>query len=228
MDTDIIIYAVVAFLLIAKLWSVLGQKNEGDPDNTNRPNPFAAPSPRKQAVDDEDAPLQKTTAGITAEEHPPMLRAIAAPTSLAGGLEQIRLFDPVFNEKTFLQGARSAFTMIVGEFAAGDLSRSAAFLGPNVRPRFEAAIKARHDAGQTMQGKINRIREAETVRAGVDNTTASITVRFVSEQENILRDAQGVIIDGVPGTPEEITDIWTFARDVKSSDPNWILVETKS
>ena len=230
MEIDTIIYAVVAILVFAKLWSVLGQKNEGDPDNGSRPNPFAAPSARKQAVDDEDAPLPSTNAeGTAMVEHPPLLRPMrVAPESVAGGHEQIKELDPGFDEKAFLQGAKSAFTLIVGEFASGDMSRSATMLGPHVKPAFDAAIKSRQGAGQSAQCKINRIREAETVRAKLEGTTATIVVRFVSEQENILRDTHGTIIHGQEGKTEEITDIWTFARDLKASDPNWILVETTS
>jgi predicted lipid-binding transport protein (Tim44 family) len=143
-------------------------------------------------------------------------------------LAHIKEADPAFDEKQFLQGARAAFTMILGDFAKGDLADSARLLGPAVLPQFRAAIDARRAAAETMEHKLVAIREAECVAAKFDNGTANVTVRFVSEQESALRDAHGTIIGGSGDKVEEITDLWTFARNAKSADPNWILVETKS
>jgi predicted lipid-binding transport protein (Tim44 family) len=127
-----------------------------------------------------------------------------------------------------MQGARAAFTMIVEDFAKGDMTRIENLLGPNVRPHFQNAIEARRKAGQVMESRVARIREAEATTAHVEDTIANVTIRFVSEQENVLRDAGGRVIGGAPETVEEITDIWTFSRDTKSADPNWILIETRS
>jgi predicted lipid-binding transport protein (Tim44 family) len=220
MDLDIIIYAVVAVILLARLWTVFGRRNDEDKE---RPNPFAAPlqPPR------DETPAQGAVPGNAPVALPPLLQPFrAAPASLAGGLEQAKALDANFDEKQFLQGARQAFTMIVEDFSKGDLSRITRLLGPDVLPHFRASIDACVAAGQVMESKINNIREAETAAAKVDGTTITITVRFVSEQENVLRDASGHVIGGEVGRVEEITDLWTFARDTTSSDPNWILVET--
>jgi predicted lipid-binding transport protein (Tim44 family) len=57
---------------------------------------------------------------------------------------------------------------------------------------------------------------------------ARVSVRFTSEQVNVVRDAEGKEIEGDPGTAEEVIDIWTFERDTRNSDPNWLLVETRT
>ncbi len=217
MGFDIIIYAFIAVVLLARLWTVLGRRNDSD---TQRPNPFIAPPPK-----DETAPVPER---IRSGEAPPVVLPAfkAAPASLAGGVEQIKALDPSFDEKQFLQGARQAFAMIVEDFAKADMSRITRLLGPNVLPHFLNAIEARRAAGQTMESKVVSIRDAETAAAKVDGTKAILTIRFVSEQENALRDSGGQVIGGEAGRVEEITDLWTFARDTKSSDPNWILVET--
>jgi len=221
MSLDIILYAIIAVVLLVRLWSVFGRRND---DEQQRPNPFVMPAP---PTDDAKPALPSGMPG--APEIPLLLQPFhAAPASLAGGLEQIKALDPVFDEKTFLQGARTAFTMIVEDFAKGDMNRISRLLGPNVLPHFQNAIEARRKASQTMESKINRIRDAETTAAHVEDSRAIITVRFVSEQENVLRDAGGKVIGGEAGRVEEITDFWTFARDAKSNDPNWILVETRS
>src|SRR5271155_5521026 len=130
MNLDIILYAIIAVVLLARLWSVLGRRND---DEKQRPNPFVIPAPGPQ--DDKKpalAPGQQGTA-----ETPVLLQPFhAAPASLAGGLEQIKTLDPSFDEKVFLQGARSAFTMIVEDFAKGDMNRIGRLLGPDVLPHF--------------------------------------------------------------------------------------------
>lgn len=222
MDYDIIIYAVIAVVILARLWSVLGQRNQEDRE---RPNPFVAPPPpvAPDANAPGDTPAQPRAA------IPLLLSPLQpAPASLAGGLAQIKAADPAFDERHFLQGARAAFTLILDDFAKGDLSESTRLLGPHVLPLFRDAIEARRTAGQTMEHKLIALREAECVAARLEGTQAIIIVRFRSEQESSLRDSSGNIVGGSAGTVEDITDLWTFARDTKSPDPNWILVETKS
>ncbi|MDP9127683.1 MAG: Tim44/TimA family putative adaptor protein [Pseudomonadota bacterium] len=222
MDIDIIMYAVVAVVLLARLWSVLGRRQD---DERQRPNPFVVPAPGQK---EENKAALPASAPRAVEPLAPPRPLGAAPASLAGGLEQIKALDPSFDEKTFLQGARTAFGMIVGDFAKGDTERLGRLVGPAVLSRFQKAIEARRQAGETMENRVGKIREAETAVARVEESRALITVRFVSEQQNILRNARGEVIGGHPGTDEEIIDLWTFARDTKSGDPNWILIETRS
>lgn len=221
MDYDVIIYAVITVIVLARLWSLLGQRSGEDRE---RPNPFVAPS---SVTPDSGTGAAKPAPGQA--EVPLLLKPVQfAPASLAGGLMQIKEIDPSFDEKQFLQGARSAFSLILNDFAKGDLSESTRLLGPTVLPHFREAIEARRNAAQTMEHKLLNIREAECAAAKMDNSEARITVRFVSDQESVVRDARGQIISGNEGQVEAITDLWTFARDTKSTDPNWILVETKS
>lgn len=213
MDITTLIFAIVAVVLLARLWSVFGRRNGTDDTPSN---PFAMPEPK-------DAPPEDLKAIRT----PAMLLG-APPTSLAGGLESIKTLDPAFDEKAFLQNARATFTMIVEDFAKGDLSRSRNLLGPNVLPHFENAIEARQKAGQSMENRVLRIKDAEVTAAHAEGTRMDITVRFMSEQENILSDSSGRVIGGGEGRVEEIADLWTFARDSQSANANWVLSETRS
>jgi predicted lipid-binding transport protein (Tim44 family) len=215
MHIDILIYAVVALVLLSRLWSMFGQKDDGDGPPVNRPNPFATKENTPIAIN-----------GASAVE-PPILRVAAAPESLAGGIEQIRKLDGSFDEKKFLQGARAAFTMIVEEFGRGDLARSATLLGGQVLSNFQAAITERRNQGHVLESKVARIRDADVMAVKMEASTAFLTVRFISEQENILRDQMGKVVTGQLGALEEITDLWIFSRDLKSTDPNWRLVETR-
>jgi len=224
MDTDIIIYAIFAVIIFARLWTVLGRR---DANGEERPNPFAAPLPppgAKAKIDDDD-----TLNPNAGPDLPPVFRPLrSAPTSLAGGLEQIKQADPSFDEKQFLQSARVSFTTILDAFAKGDLSPSARLLDPAVKQHFDAAIAARRAAGQVIENKLERIKDTEALKAQIVDKKATIVVRFVSDQQHVIRDAQGAIIAGEEGKIEEITDQWTFTRDTAASDPSWILVETKS
>jgi predicted lipid-binding transport protein (Tim44 family) len=215
---DIIIYGVIAVALLARLWSVFGRRNDED---RPRPNPFAAPAP---GLSDEGDTVVRPRAGNA--QAPAFTPLLTAPLSLAGALERVSEADPGFDEKQFLQDAKGIFTAVVGAFAKGDLTSVEAKLGPAVLPHFQAAITARQKAGETLENKINRIREAEVTAADVTDNRIVVTTRFVSEQENILRDASGKILSGAAGKPEEITDVWVFARDIKTQ--NWQVAETKS
>lgn len=226
MSIDTIFYAIIAVVLLVRLWSVLGRRND---DEKQRPNPFVTPAPDlKDSQKNDPKAIRSAVVDTIADAYIALRPTHAAPASLTGGLEQIRTLDPSFDEKVFLQGARAAFTMIVEDFAKGDMNRIGRLLGPGVLPHFQNAIEARRKAGQTMESRIVRIRDAETVTARTEDARAVITIRFVSEQENTLRDASGQVINGEAGKVEEITDLWTFARDTKSGDPNWILTETRA
>src|SRR3984885_484 len=159
MSLDIILYVIIAVVLLARLWSVLGRRND---DEQQRPNPFVMPAPQDSAK----SALPVDAAGSVKTPALPVFRS--APDSLAGGLEQIKALDPSFDEKTFLQGARNAFTMIVEDFAKGDLDRIGRLLGPGVLPRFQQAIEARRKASQTMETKITRFKDVETAAAHVE------------------------------------------------------------
>jgi len=217
MNIDIIIYAVIALVILARLWSVLGNRSEEDRE---RPNPFAAPVPPPS----DGTGVARPKAGM---ELPLLLRPLrAAPASLAGGLEQVRAADPAFDEKKFLAEARDTFKTIVTDFAKGDMAQSEKLLAPPVLAHFRAAIEARRNAGQVMETRIDAVKDAETVAAKIDGSRALITVRFTSTQENVLRDGAGRVIGGEAGRLEEITDSWSFARDTGSPNSAWLLAET--
>lgn len=221
---EILIYAAIAAFLAFRLWSVLGQKEEGDDASSQRPNPFASRE-TKQAADDD-------VMVIEGRARPPLPSPLTpfghAPDSLAGAIDRIKQADPAFNEKQFIEGAKMAFQSIVGAFANGDLSKVARWLGPAVRDPFEKAIAETKSRGHTLENKVERIVAADIVKAALEGNLATLSVEFVTYQVNVLRDGSGTILDGRPGQSEEVRDLWTFSRDLKSGDPNWVLVETRS
>lgn len=159
------------------------------------------------------------------EETP--IAADAAP-DIKQGLTRLRLADPRFDLDHFLEGARTAFAMIVEAFARGDKATLEPLLAPPVFASFAAAIDERAHRGHTLETRLHAIRAAEVLAADLDGHTARITVRFTSEQSNCTRDAAGRLVEGDPDAVETVVDVWTFERDVRSPDPNWLLVETRS
>ena len=224
---DIVLYAVVAILLFARLWAMLGEKQDDEPQ---RPNPFVS-RVKPPPTDEENVVVRPERSRAVDEALSMPERAFGAappPSSLAGGLALIQRLDATFGEKTFLKGAKAAFGMIVEDFAKGDLSRIERLMGAAVLFSFRQALEARRAAGLMQETQVKDITEADIVGARVEDNRAFLTVDFVSRQINVTRDAQGQIKEGNPESVEEIHDRWVFARAMQSEDPNWQLIETKS
>jgi len=209
---DIIFFAMVAAFLVLRLRSVLGRRTEID-----------RPPPRPEgAVGDNVVALPERREPIPGFEAP-------APGSLvADGVEAIRRSDPSFTPESFLSGARAAFGMIVAAYAAGDAKALRPLLSDEVFTNFNNAIDARRKAGETLDTEVVSLKALKLTDAKVEAGSAVVTVTFVSDQVNVIRDAQGVVVDGDPARVAEVTDIWTFARDTRAKDPNWQLVATRS
>jgi predicted lipid-binding transport protein (Tim44 family) len=118
--------------------------------------------------------------------------------------------------------------MIVSAFAEGDRRGLKNLLGREVYEGFEAAIAEREKRGETAETKFVSIDKADIANAELRGRTAQITVRFVSQLISATRDRSGNVIDGSAEKVTEVTDVWTFARDVSSRDPNWRLVATEA
>jgi predicted lipid-binding transport protein (Tim44 family) len=147
-------------------------------------------------------------------------------TPLEQGLTQIKLTDRSFESESFVKGAMAAFEMVVDAFAKGDTKNLRPLLSNDVYEDFSGAIKIRTDNNETLESTIVGISEAEIIEAELQGKTAFITLKFVSEQINVTRNAEGKVVDGDPGKVTTVTDIWTFARNTQSRDPNWTVVGT--
>jgi len=213
---DIILFAMIAAFLVLRLRSVLGRRT----GNERRRDMFI-----RQA----DAARERVVALGQRRPAPPPPSpppADALPASVAAGLARIRGADPGFEPAEFLEGARGAFGIIVEAFAAGDKNRLRPLLSDEVFAGFAGAIDERNAARETMETRIASLKELDIAEAALAGTTARVTVKLVSDQINILRGHDGSIVDGDPDKPVEKTDFWSFARDTRSGDPNWVLVAT--
>lgn len=211
---DIVVFAVVAGLLVLRLRSVLGRRT----GNERRRDPFAPP-PAGTAPPEKIVPLP-------ARERP--LPPAGAAPPLAPGLAGLKAADKSFDEGHFLAGARAAFEIIVNAFAEGDTAALQPLLSDQVFASFGQAIEARRARHETLKTNLLSLKSAEIVDAGQDGDSAQVTVKFVSDQLNVTRAADGSVVEGNPDQAEEKIDFWTFTRPLRSRDPNWTLVATHS
>ena len=222
---DIIIFAAIAVFLGLKLRSVLGRRT----GNERTRDPFGPLSPGEAAGRDKIIPLPDRSRGPAVEPAPgPAETPESAASGSLPGIDPIRAADPAFTPGGFLAGARAAFEMVIGAYAAGDSAALRPLLSDDVFENFSNAIKARNRAKETLETTLVGILSADIVEAELQGRSAVVTVKFVSEQVNVTRDAEGKVVDGDPSTVAKVTDIWTFSRNTRARDPNWTLVATRS
>jgi predicted lipid-binding transport protein (Tim44 family) len=156
-------------------------------------------------------------------------KGVATPgSSLATSLDAIAAAAPDFDAKHFHTGARAAYEMIVNAYAEGDRRTLKNLLSREVYDGFEAAIVEREKRGDTVESRFVSIDNAEITAAEVRGRNVQVTVRFQSKLVSVTRDKDGAVIDGNAEKVTDVTDVWTFARDVTSRDPNWKLVATEA
>lgn len=217
---DIIILAMIAAFLVYRLRNVLGKRtgNERPPQNPYGPREEAAPLPREANDDDTVVALPGHSIADDIPEDSPA----------ADGLKAIRKADSGFSVEEFSEGARYAFDMIVTSFANGDRDTLRPLLSDEVYENFAGAIDAREANEETMEMTLVGIRDADIIEANMDGRVAFVTVKFVTEQIEVVRDKAGEPVSGDPGKVTTVTDIWTFARNTRSRNPNWTLVATEA
>lgn len=221
---DIVFLAIAAGFILYRLASVLGRRTGHERERTN---PYAeAPKPVAQGKGEEkvEAPAQRPVPQRTSEE---AINAIAAKGSpLSRALTELQLADRNFNPDHFIAGARSAYEMIVTAFAQGDRNTLRPLLSEEVYQGFDTAITEREARGERIEMTFVGLRTAQISDVHLNGNQAEVDMRFVSESITCTKNADGAVIEGDPTSVHETRDLWTFARDVKSSDPNWTLVAT--
>ncbi len=231
-DIYTIIFLALAVFIFLRLRSVLGQRT-----GRERPpyDPYSArepvrPAPEKVvALPNRNAEAAAPKTPAEPAEATPRWSGIAEPgTALANGLDAVAAADASFDATQFLTGARAAYEMIVNAFAEGDRRTLKNLLSREVYEGFESAISGREKRGETMESRFVSIDNAEITGAEVRGRSAQVTVRFQSKLVSATRDKNGNVIDGSADKVTDVTDVWTFARDVSSRDPNWKLVATEA
>jgi predicted lipid-binding transport protein (Tim44 family) len=212
---EIIILACVALFVAFRLYAVLGRR-------TGHEHPIAKPADLQQA------PLIARPIEPVAERKAEPMGTVAAmidPGAL-DGVRQIVAADSHFDVATFLDGARSAYRMVLEAFWRGDEAELRRLVDDEVYEAFADSIAARREAGETVENKLVSIERSTIDHAGMTQQMAIVTVRFDADISAITRNAEGEVVAGSLSDAVQTRDLWTFSRNVRTDDPNWILIET--
>jgi predicted lipid-binding transport protein (Tim44 family) len=228
-DLTNILLLALAVIIFLRLRSVLGRRTGHE---RPRFDPYAAPdagAPRDSNVitlpRTEARPPVSRPAGPSIDER---LASLPPESSARAALHGIAAADPAFEAGLFLSGAKVAYETIVTAYAHGERETLRNLLSPEVYDSFNAVIAERESRGETAEFSFVGLASADISDAHLDAQTAHITVRFVSDLVTAVRDRAGNVVEGDLKAVRRVTDVWTFARDVQSPNPNWRLVATDS
>ncbi|WP_375284609.1 Tim44/TimA family putative adaptor protein [Marinicauda pacifica] len=213
---QILFFAALAVFLGVRLYMTLGKSTGRTPEEHAR-------EAKQSKSSSEPAPVSQPASQSAAPE------AIAAHyAGPAGpGLTDIAEADQSFDPETFIQGARQAYRMVVEAYAKGDRETLSTLLGPRVYDAYDRAISEREEKGQTQITEFERLREARIDEASLNDNRARIKVAFAAELATETRDAEGERLSGDLSRLKTVSEVWSFERDVTSSDPNWKLAGVK-
>lgn len=210
---QLLVLAAIAVFLILRLKSVLGTR-----EGFEKPPLPTQPAPRKGPAFEviEGGPDLDITDHF--DEGTPQARALA----------EMKRLEPSFNVTEFLAGARGAYEMIVMGYERGELDPIKSFISEDIYESFVDGVAAREDQGLTIESQFIGVREMalDNVTLDPDTKEAEMTLRFVAELTQAVRNAEGEIVEGSVTDAKKQKDTWVFARIMGSDDPNWLLVST--
>jgi len=210
---QILVLAAIAVFLILRLKNVLGTR-EGFEKPTAVPPPIRNTGPAFEVI--EGGPDLDIT------DH------FDEGTAQARALAEMKRLEPSFNVGDFLAGGRGAYEMIVMGYEHGDLDTIKPFISDDIYESFVEGVAAREDQGLTIEANFIGVRETalENVTLDPDTKEAEMTLRFVAELTQAVRNSEGEIVEGSVTDAKKQKDTWVFARIMGSDDPNWLLVST--
>ena len=236
-DIYTLLFLVLAVVIFLRLRNVLGRRtgNERPPYD-----PYTTPDAKRAGPPDANEPVVVLPRGRSArapvEASGPSMadiearleRHAAKDSPLGQSLTALIRADSGFDPGQFLDGAKAAYEMIVMAFAQGDETTLEQLLGSDVYDGFQRAIHEREGRGEKLESNLVGIDKADIIESEIKDKQAYITVKFVSELISVTRDSDGEVVEGDPKKVREVTDIWTFCRDLTSRNPNWKLVATEA
>lgn len=212
--TVIVILALVALFIGLRLYSVLGERTGHEQQPILKPaesDARAAP-PVTQPVASQPAPADSGDMAFVPTAGP--------------GVRAILAADPSFDVARFLDGAKSAYKMILEAFWKGDLEALQGHVEPHVYEAFEGSVEQRKKDGLTLANRLVTIDQAVISEATLERGVAIVTVRFEADIAAVTRNSEGQVVAGSLSDAVQTRDLWTFRRDTGSPDPNWLLIET--
>ncbi|HNQ92158.1 MAG TPA: Tim44/TimA family putative adaptor protein [Alphaproteobacteria bacterium] len=219
MPVDLLIYMVIAAVLIIWLRNTLGTRNGDERDRSADYEALIQNKGVQQNLED-----IKDLIDINGNVVDHDLKDFAP--DLSHDLRELMKSDPSFDPKSFVEGAKEAFVMIVEAFAKGDLRTLKDLLSPGVYTAFSQAIDDRRNKGESVATEIHAVRTAEILNITRFDRMVFIKIRFIADETCVIKDREGTILSGNPDKITTMNDVWTFGREAKSKDPTWFLYET--
>lgn len=230
-----LVLAAIALMVVWRLRSVLGQRTGTErppidpyaPRRTNGNAPVETGSGKVLDFPSSKEELKKAEVDL-GPKVPVWTGYAKAESPLAAGFEKLAQADPAFSPREFLEGAKLAYEMIVEAFAKGDKPALKNLLSREVFDGFSKAIDSRSQAGEKLDFQFVGFEKVDFMSVALTGKRANIVVKFSSQMISATYDKAGTLIDGNPREVRDITDIWTFERDVAQKDPNWRVVATET
>lgn len=222
---DIIVLLIVVGLLFYKLKSLLGTRPEEHKVHLSKESAEKLYDLLMKETESKMKINQNNEAEF--ENEPQELEPVVDEANLSE-TDKVLMQIPNFNKTRFIDNAQNAFQIITEAFNNGDIETLEMLVSKKILKKFQETIEKRKADGIIAETDFICFDKVEIVKADVDkNDNARISVEFVSEQVNVLRDGEGKVLQGDENFIQNITDVWTFERAVNSSSPNWILTSTK-
>ena len=222
---DIIILLIVVILIYQKLKSLLGTRPDMEEqimNNKEKHNKLI------NYLNQEISKTEQELKRLSKEPEETETSNNASETKELSETDKTLLSIPNFNKEKFIDSAKKAFELIITSFSKGDTKTLEMLVNSKLYKKFQEVINQRQNDGITSETDFIGFDPAEITHAEISkNDTAKITVKFISEQVNLLRNKEGDVIEGDEQYIQNITDIWTFERALTSSSPNWLLASTK-
>jgi predicted lipid-binding transport protein (Tim44 family) len=214
--TAIIILALVALFIGLRLYNVLGER-------TGHEQPILKPADSDQG----EPRIEPRAATRPAPSGGANERDELAYLPMAGpGVRALLAADPGFDVARFLEGSKAAYRLILEAFWKGDGAAMRPFVDDHVHETFADAIQQRAKDGLVLDNRLVAIDQALIAGAELERSVALVTVRFEADIAAVTRNSAGEVVAGSMSDAVQTRDRWTFRRDISSSDPNWLLVET--
>ncbi|MFL6721196.1 MAG: Tim44/TimA family putative adaptor protein [Sphingomonas sp.] len=210
--TVIVILALVALFIGLRLYSVLGERTG------HEQQPILKPA--------DPAPAPQVTQPAVPQPAPAESGDMAYVPTAGPGVRAILAADSSFDVARFLEGAKSAYRMILEAYWKGDLAALQGHVEPHVFDAFASAVEQRKKDGLSLDNRLVAIEQAVISEATLERGVAVITVRFEADIAAVTRNSEGQVVAGSLSDAVQTRDLWSFRRDTGSRDPNWLLVET--
>ena len=214
---ELLILVAIAAGVLFYLRSIIGTRtgHEGPPNRFQRQD-------LQQSDDETIVPINP----LPPEEESEAVKSLDETSRAA--LEKMQEAEPDFDLDGFIEGARSAYEMILMAYEEGDRETLKSLLTPDVFAAFEGGISSRESEGLRVEARFIGVRDARPVSIAFEEemAEADITLRFVGEMITAVRDAENRVVEGDPNEIRRQTDVWTFSRVMGSQNPNWLLTAT--